>query len=430
VDRALATIDAQAIAVRRRVNRNVLGHAIFVAGSAGLLGVCALVALAFVLSRGPYAMTTWLVLTIFGILALTTVSAARRRWLPRGDAAVRIDHQAGLEDRLATIAGAAEPARSSRLWEFLLHENLRLLPRWEPERFQPRATPRSAWFFAASLLLTLFVLSRALRMSGGTASFPEEGLGPEGTAPGVSEQPQDGDGPNVVPGSSLWSDLPETLRQAILGAQASKSFPGKIPEKTLPVDSERGGPAIVGKGIPSDRPVRSAPATADAARSAGQGTTPPAVAPPVNPAKPPSGTGAPSPQVARGDAPKALERIESGRARPPTGQPHAGQGAKGASPGTGGAGAGTGGDKAGLYGERQSPGHGAGSFALDLDAARSSEPTKDGESAEPPAPPSSRLAEDQRLDDAVRRAQVPVEYETIVQRIFNRASEPSSAARP
>ena len=430
VDRALATIDAQAVAVRRRVNRSVLGHAVFVAGGAALLGLCVLVALAFVLSRAPYAMTTWLIVTIFAVLASTTVRAARRRWLPRGDATVRIDHQAGLEDRLATIAGAAELARGSRLWEFLLHENLRLLPRWEPRRFQPRATPRSAWFFAASLVLTLFVLSRALRMGGGTVSLPEEGLGPEGTAQGAGEQQREGDASDGLPGSSLWSDLPETLRQAILGAQASKNFPGKIPEKTLPVDRERGGPAIAGKGIPSDRPVRSAPATADAARSAGQGTTPPAVAPPMNPAKPPSGSGAPSSQVARGDAPKALERIESGRARPPTGQPHTGQGAKGAAPGTGGAGAGTGGDKSGLYGERQSPGHAAGSFALDLDAARSAEPSKEGESSEPPAPPSSRLAEDQRLDDAVRRAQVPVEYESIVQRIFNRASEGSSEARP
>jgi hypothetical protein len=44
--------------------------------------------------------------------------------------------------------------------------------------------------------------------------------------------------------------------------------------------------------------------------------------------------------------------------------------------------------------------------------------------------PSSRLSEDQRLDDAVRRAQVPVEYEAIVQRIFNRGDEPADRPQP
>jgi hypothetical protein len=428
VDRALATIEGQATAVRRRVNRFVFGHALFVTGGAGLLGACALVLLAFVLSRADYAMTTWLIVMLFAFLAAITVRAARGRWLPRVDAAVRIDHQAGLEDRLATLSAAPSSARTSRLWEFLLHENLRLLSRWEPQRFQPRATPRSAWFFACCLVVTLVVLSRVPKRDGGEVSSADLAAGPEAAAEIDGEQPRAGNGPQETAGSSIWSDLPETLRQAILGGQASRNFEGVVPDKTVPVDRDPGGPAIAGKGLPNKGPVRSAPATADAARFAGQGTTPPA-AQPVNPAKPPTGSGAPSSQIARGDAPKALERIESGRGRPPA-QTHAGQG-KGNSPGTGGAGAGSGGDKAGLYGERQAPGHASGSFTLDLDAAKSSESTKEGEGAPLPLPPSARLAEDQRLDDAVRRAQVPVEYETIVQRMFNRGegAESSDAHR-
>jgi hypothetical protein len=90
--------------------------------------------------------------------------------------------------------------------------------------------------------------------------------------------------------------------------------------------------------------------------------------------------------------------------------------------GSGGAGAGSGSDKDGLFGERQEPGKTTGSFALNLEALRSGEPSRDGQD-DSAAPPVSRLAEDQRLDDAVRRAQVPVEYEAIVQRLFNRATE-------
>jgi hypothetical protein len=102
--------------------------------------------------------------------------------------------------------------------------------------------------------------------------------------------------------------------------------------------------------------------------------------------------------------------------------PRAPRGKKEGGSGSGGAGAGSGSDRDGLLGERHEPSQATRSFALNLDALRSGEPSTDGENHSP-APPASRLAEDQRLDDAVRRAQVPVEYEPIVQRLFNRAAE-------
>ena len=116
--------------------------------------------------------------------------------------------------------------------------------------------------------------------------------------------------------------------------------------------------------------------------------------------------------------------MESGRAKNPAHAPQA----KAGGSGNGGAGAGSGGDREGLYGERQASGKATGSFALDLDAMRSAQPAKEGENDSPTSAPSSRLADDQRLDDAIRRAQVPVEYEKIVERIFNRGAE--SADRP
>ena len=116
--------------------------------------------------------------------------------------------------------------------------------------------------------------------------------------------------------------------------------------------------------------------------------------------------------------------MESGRAKNPAHAPQA----KAGGSGNGGAGAGSGGDREGLYGERPASGKATGSFALDLDAMRSAQPAKEGENDSPTSAPSSRLADDQRLDDAIRRAQVPVEYEKIVERIFNRGAE--SADRP
>jgi hypothetical protein len=424
VDRALWSIEAQAVAVRRRLNRFALGRAVFLSGGATLVGFSLLIALAFVLSRRGYALAAWLILASVTFVVLSGVRRLRRVWLLRAEAAVIIDHRAHLEDRLATLVAATPMSRQSRLWDFLLHENLQLLPGWEPRRLEPRAMPGSIWFFAISLLLALSVLWVVPRRSGiGVPQRSELGEDQLGSPAGEEEQPTE-ENPDGAPGSSFWRDLPESLRQAIIGSRAaSRNYPGEIPEKTLPLDEQRGGPVIAGNRMKTHGPVRSAPASPDAARLAGHDGS--AANPPApNPARSPAGQGDPttSSRPARGEAPKELARVESGPGKKPS---HAPQTKAGGS-GNGGAGAGSGGDKDGLYGERQAPGKAAGSFALDLDAMRSAQPTKEGEDDSQNAPPSSRLADDQRLDDAIRRAQVPVEYEKIVQRIFNRgAAEPS-----
>src|SRR5262249_60221048 len=128
------------------------------------------------------------------------------------------------------------------------------------------------------------------------------------------------------------------------------------------------------------------PADADNARFAGQGKA--GKQPPAEP-----GTGRESvnpgqtgPSPIHGDATKTLGGLESGRPRPAasTSRPPAAKNDGGS--GSGGAGAGAGGDKDGLFGERQAPGKPSGSFALNLDALRSGESSKDGEEDAPAAP--------------------------------------------
>jgi hypothetical protein len=418
VDRALASIEAQTSGVRRRVNRFVLERAVFVTVGALLLAFAMLVALAFVLSQTQFALGLWGVVSLLAFVVATSLRKARRSWMSKSGVALRIDRQADLQDRLATLTSAPAQARRSKLWDVLLHENLGLLPRWEPRRFQPRAMPRSIWFFVLSAMLALLA-SRELprRGQGGAAPFGAAGEVATPEAEGTEAgEPSDDSGPASW---SLWSDLPEDLRQAILGARASRNYAGNIPEKTQPLDRERGGPAIAGRRMASNGgPVRSVPADADAARFAGQGS---AGAPP--PASTGAGRESANPgraQAARGDAPKALQGVESGRPRNSATMARAPRAKNDGGTGSGGAGAGSGGDKDGLFGERQEPGQATGSFALNLDALRSGEPSSDGED-DSETHAVSRLAEDQRLDDAVRRAQVPVEYEAVVQRLFNRA---------
>ncbi len=269
--------------------------------------------------------------------------------------------------------------------------------------------------------LTTQVLPR--RGSGGAPPLGGLGDAPPSEAVSGDDEGAPADDPSA-PAWSLWSDLPEDLRQAILGSRAIRNYAGNIPQKTQPLDRDRGAFAIAGSRMASNGgPVRSVPADADNARFAGQGKAskqPPAAPGTGHESVNPGQAGAPP---IHGDAPKTLGGLESGRprtaastSRPPTAKSDGGSG-------SGGAGAGAGGDKDGLFGERQAPSKPSGSFALNLDAMRSGESSKDGEEDAPASPAVSRLAEDQRLDDAVRRAQVPVEYEAIVQRLFNRAPD-------
>lgn len=422
VNRALATIESQAGAARWRLNQKAVARAFFVVAGAMLLGVSLLIGLAFLLSSRPYAFATWASFAALALLLLSRARRLRRAWLRGADAPIFIDHRVGLDDRLATLTGAPSTARQSRLWEFLLHENLRLLPRWEPRQLEPRALPGSLWFFVAALLLSSLSLWVTPRRSGVmVASRPS--VGEERPPPAASDEDpaSEAEDSDVGPKSSLWNDLPERLRQAILGSQSSRNFAGEIPEKTLPVDEDRGGPAIVGNRMKSHGPVRSAPASPDAARAAGQQGSAANAPTAGSGARREAGEPDAASRPARGERAKELERVESGRPKSGTHSAPT-QGGSGA----GGGGAGSGGDNGGLFGERQASGAAAGSFTLDLDAARAAKRSKEGENeASPSAPPPSHLADDQRLDDAVRRAQVPVEYEAIVQRIFSRAVDTS-----
>ena len=284
----------------------------------------------------------------------------------------------------------------------------------------PRMLPRSVWFFVGALGLASLVLWRLPDVS---SAKPVDRSAREHRPPAAEpvpdeQAPEDADrGDDEA--DSRWAALPEALRQAILGVQSSRNYAGAIPRKTLPVEDDKGGPAIVGSRIGNDGPTRSVPARPDTMRLAGHPQAPRNSLPPPNARAIPDEAGRPS-APAHGDAPKAFS--------PDATKLHeqlAKSLGKGSPTGVGGGspGAGTGGDKSGLFGERQARGTAAGSFALDLDALLGGRPDQNGEDEDSGLRPQTELSADQRLDDAVRRAQVPTAYEKIVQRIFSRGSD-------
>jgi hypothetical protein len=420
VDPALERIGTQAREVRRRANRFTVADVMLVAAGMAFAAWAALILLALRLTPSGFALAAWLVFAAIVVVGWKRIRAARRTWMPAARAAIVIDERAHLEERLSTLASANDASRRSRLWNFLLDENLRLLPTWEARRFTPRSVPRSAWFFALAFLILLLAHRRLPhRVEGSSDSAPPAEASAPSAADGSDDESQQGsDAPQQ---SSFGFKLPEALRQAILGKQSSQTFAGTNPEKTLPVKEDRGGPAVVGKRpIMNGGPVRSMPAGPNAPKPSG----PPGAGAnvPVASDGKPSTEPPPSSQIARGDAPKRLSPAESSKPQAP---PNKTSGNKTMTGGSGGGGAGRGGDAEGLYGEKHGDGKYSGSFSLDLDAVQSGEPSESGDSGEATRP-ETRLSSDQRLDDAVRRAQVPVEYEKIVQRIFNRADEDDS----
>lgn len=427
-DPAAAGIVSQAAHGRSRMNRVLLLHAMSIGVSVALLSFCILAVLASQLSRDGFALATWLLAALSASVMAICATQLWRSWISAADAPAVIDRRAELDDRLTTLLSVGPEAERSRLWEFLLRENLRLRPRWAPRMLVPRIAPPSIWLFGFALLLSLYSVWQAparLHREGasGLAGRPDPSAppsSPEDAAPGEDGGATDG---------STWSDLPQELRQAILGSTPSRAVQGSVPKRTAPVENEiPGAVSIVGRNMKSSGPVRSMPATPESLRMA---SAPPAgrsALPARNPDKPKEGAGATAPAApAHGDAPKTLtpERGNSQSTRDKAQNKQ--QPSLTALGGAGSAGAGSGGDADGLFGEKQAVGASAGSFSLDLDALRGGDDGKDnGDGADHRA--DSALAPNQRVDDAIRRAQVPAEYEGIVQRLFNRSAD--DADRP
>ncbi len=420
---SLATIRTQLNQVRRRANAFALQHWLYLTCGSALVVLSLWIVLAFALSRRSFAVVVWTT-TVFELaLVLGVMLRGRRRWIPRSEASVAIDRRAGLEDRLATLSSVPDSAPPSRLWGFLVEENLRLLPFWTAKQLVPRAVPRSFWLLLAAFGLATWVLAVSFPGSGLVLSAPgRPGNGDAGSEEEANEGDAEGGG-----GSSLLSSLPERIRSAILGRRrADTAGDGRAPGSSAGTGRSSDGKAVggavagpLGKGnvAGSGGNLRSAPAEREVAPPSGGG----ALRPPVGGAQERASIPMTRQQPAKGEGPKALRPVDGGKDKAPTQRADAKGTRSGQSSSRGSAGSGRGGDKGGLFGEAEAPDQPGGSFNLDLDARPSGDPGPQDAEPDTPGRPASNLADEQRLDDAVRRAQVPAEYETIIQRVFNRA---------
>lgn len=398
---------------RRRSNAFALQDAAYRAAAAALSGVSLLLLSALVSSGGAFAVFAWSVFAAVAGFAAAAVRQGRHRWISATDAAVVIDRRAGLEERLVTLL-SVEPERS-RLWPCLLGQNLRVLPRWAPREFVPRAVPRSAGAAVAAAVLAAAALLvvRGLRPVevgdiGGEDPQASQLFAESGEAAGAGSASSTGGEASLA---SLFAEVPERLRQAILGTPAGKarfrSVPANLARAAGP-GSRAASDGSPGASPPSRRSVRQEGAlssSAPAGRAASFAGTTRLASSPSEPL--------------RGDRPLPLPPIEVERPRVPS----AGDRKDIATRGGGGPGASGGaGSKDDLFGERDPGLRSAGTFEVNL-AGRSGGAALEGPPNAARARPVVALAPDPRLDDAIRRAQVPPEYEPIVRRLFRRSGE-------
>ena len=469
---ALVDIEDRLRQLRGRFNRYTFQHRVYIFGTALALVASILIVCAYKLDLAShiFAWVSWPF--GLGLLGLLVFSLRRgfREWADIVLAARRADQRAGLQERVSTLAAHLQDAAAgkdppSRLWPLLLADNTARLSEWEIPKVAPRRIPWTSLPFLAALgvlSLTALVPSlsskqqddpfRLTNMQHLVQNLPErmeklidekmslipsasENWGESSmfsqqdtpTAPdGQEATPRPANDDTTNPALQTLASLSEELQQSIRDTLQGLSIPPS------PDPSERSdeptAPPLPGQDLdglqlantPKDEPDFSAQGTD---RPQGGRTREAAGADgPAMPSQ--AGPGAQLP--AQGSGLQQLSQARLGRKnargsfQPQTPQmPGSGGSAGGA-----GMGAGSGTDP-NLFGDRTSLGDNSQTFQLSLDSTYELTRGGDGEPVKyegelPPSKSRRRLSQRQSLDDAIRKAKIPPEYEAIVKRLFSR----------
>lgn len=469
---ALAEIEERLRRVRARFNLYTFQHHLYRLGTALSLGVALLILGAFLLPAWGFTLAAWPVLAVLAFLFLFFLRCSVVDWSDLTASARRIDAAAGLKERLSTLvaqltAGVIGKKPPSSLWSQLLADNMSHLPDWEMKKVAPGRIPWSILPFLAALLVAFFVTSvpmlssayrpdpfsldnlqtvlselpdRLGKMADERLSLlPEapdhwgdsslfEGKKPASQPTGGKERQKEIE-KEAPPGESRsLASLPEELRKKIrealkgldLKEQEKKQGDGPADDNRLalrPSDAptqKKPDFAMEGQTLPKEK-EQQAVGRGNGQESEGKG----------NSSSAKSGGAAQSPAQGSGIQQLDHARLDRKNARgqfQPDGPQVPGRGGES---GEGGPGAGSGTDPR-VLGNQVDLGSGSHSFQLALDATHervSGEQTsEDAQKDEGGVIEKSTksLSQRQSLDDAIRKSQVPPEYEEIVKHLFSR----------
>jgi len=149
----LAEVEERLHAIRRRLNSSTVLHAVFIGLSTPVLVGALLVVLGLHGSAPAFGVALW----TGGALSIgtwvTSFMHVHRRWLDVTATARLADHRAQLTDRLTTLADLRLRPRPARLAPVLVAQTLALGERWRVDGIAPRRVPTSVFLLLASLLV-------------------------------------------------------------------------------------------------------------------------------------------------------------------------------------------------------------------------------------------------------------------------------------
>ena len=452
---ALAEVEARLHKLQARFNLYTAQHRFYGIGTVFALGFALFTFLAFSLSSFWFILVAWPLLVLAGYVCFRFLRQGVADWANLHTAARRVDLQAGLKQRLSTLTAQilANPANgppASRLWTYLLRDNLDRLSLWEVKKVAPRRIPWSVLPFLAAVVFAFLVASIPLlspasepepfsltnlelisselpertgqlvdkRLSTQPADFTARPLDSLPVGETLSEQAdsqislqdhaadEEGLGQELLELASLPEDLQQALQTALQGLQESQSS----------LDEQN---AAEGRHLLNDEQAQDIHAeqqAGDASQQAlGEGRTGQEGEPAGlgSQQAPEQGSGLQKLKQARLDRRKAAGAFQSANPQLPR---------RGGQAGRGGMGAGSGTDRR-LYGNEASLGGGPQTFSLSLDASfeksRTGQEIVKDEGGGVIIKSTSQLSANQALDDAIRNAQIPPEYEDIVKHLFD-----------
>jgi hypothetical protein len=207
----LAEIEARLRVVRRRVNGVLIQHGVYVSASIIILTVAALIVVGLRVATPTFRVAAWGAAAVcIGAVAGCLVFL-RRRWLDLPDTAHLADRRGQLADRLVTLADLRARPRPSRLAPLLVAQALALGAQWQPQRIAPRRVPRSLFVLLATfaVLASTAWLSRReppdASLAQAAAGSPQS-LGPAAQRPPPPLAPRAAGDPPAA--SALLPELP------------------------------------------------------------------------------------------------------------------------------------------------------------------------------------------------------------------------------
>ncbi len=445
---ALVGIEKRLRKVRVRFNLYTLQHGSYRMGSLLLLGVALLIFLTFAVSPLIFMLSFGFLLIALVLGFFFLIRRDAWRWTSLMEAAQRVDSRAALKERLSTLLAylsiSSYAAERSRLWSYLVADNMELFPSWEVKKVAPRRVPWSVLPFLASLLLLFIVVSiPAISPPSQASPFSLENLATvlpqlperlqqlyyEQKEPSLSDVSEEWDGEDLLmegewPAemmSELQEESPSAGEEVINLASLPKKLQNLIREalRRMP-EQDRLAQRNAGLRLtPAGDGEEGEPVSVLQMSELPGGLQQMASLPPQKGGKGSGGEGI----LAKGSGIQRLGRARLGK-KPAKGkfQPEGPMASgKGGAAGGGGPGAGKGTDSR-LFGSKPASGSGANTFLLALDVSRSRGRTVEtGEDeAEVIEKAGGSLSQQQSLDNAIRKAQVPPEYEEIVKRLFSR----------